>query len=216
MQLLAEPILIVRRDPRKGQRPEYRVFDREERLLGRGVYLPDDEVESELARYGLGHRTAAALRIVDVHGAPLFTVAFPGWRARSVLLISDAQGHEVGEAIKTKGFLRVTYELRHAKRGVGAIQVMDRRQRKVVMTDDAGTEVAVVRTITDETPFTVTGDGDGYYVEIHPPCPEPLRSLVVATSVALQAAIGSEAAVGETDVLKLPFIPRSLDPLRRR
>ena len=214
-QLLAEPILIVRRDPRKGQRPEYRVFDRDERLVGRGVYVPDDEVAAELARYGLGHRTAAALRVADVHGATVFTVAFPGWRARSVLLISDAKGQEVGEAIKTKGVWRVSYELRHATRRVGAIQVMDRRQRRVVVTDDAGAEVAVARTITDETPFTVTGDGDGYYVEIHPSCPQPLRSLVVASSVALQAAIGSEAAVGETEVLKLPILPRFLDPLRR-
>ena len=215
-QLLAEPILVVRRDPRKGERPEYRVFDRDERLIGRGVYVPDEEVGAELARYGLGHRTAAALRVVDVDGATVFTVAFPGWRARTVLLISDAHGNEVGEAIRTKGLRRVTYEIRHAKRRVGVIQVMDRRQREVVVTDDAGAEVAVVRTITDETPFTVTGDADGYYVEIHPTCPQPLRSLVVATSVALQAAIGSEGAVGETEVLKLPIIPRFLDPLRRQ
>lgn len=215
-QLVDEPILVVRREPQKGRRPEYGVSDRHGRSVARGAYLPDAELEPLMKRYGLRHRTAAALRIVDAAGDTVFVVAFPGWRGRAVALISDGEGQEVGRAIKTKGFLRMTYELQHANRRIGAIQVADRRQRKVVFVDATAGEAAVARTLTEAAPVTVTGDGDGYYLQIHAPLPEPLRSVVVACGIALQATIGSETSVEETDVLKLSCIPRPLDPLRRR
>ena len=184
--------------------------------MARGVYVSDDELRPLMQRDRLRHWTAAALRIVDAHGDTVFLVVFPGWRGRAVLLIRDGQGHEVGEAIKTKGFLKMTYELRHKKRRIGAIQVVDRRQRKVVVTDETGAEVAVIRTETGETSSTAGDAREAYSLQVHAPLQEPLRSVVMASGIALQAAIGSETSVGETDVLKMSLIPRSLDPLRRR
>ena len=215
-RVLAEPVLVVRRKPHKGRRPEYGVFDADGRQVAQGVYVSDDEIGPLMRSRGLRHWTAAALRIVDAQGDTVFLVVFPGWRGRAVLLISDGEGLDVGEAVKTKGFLRMTYELRHGKHRIGAIQVMDRRQRKVVITDETGVEVAVVRTEAGETPSAVDDAGEAYSLQVHAPLKEPLRSLVVASAIALQAAIGSETSVGETDVLKLSLIPRSLDPLRRR
>ncbi len=213
-KLLTEPVLVVRRKPLKGRRPEYGIFDVEGRQVGQGVYVSDDEIRPLMRRHGLRHWTAAALRIVDANGATVFLVAFPGWRGRAVLLVSDGEGEEVGDAVKTKGFLRITYELRLGKRRAGAIEVMDRRQRKVVVIDEAGKEVAVIRTETHET--SDVGDaGEAYSIRLDAALQEPLRRLVVASAIALQAAIGSETSVGETDVLKMSLIPRSLDPLRR-
>lgn len=214
--LLAEPILVVRRKPNTGRRPEYAVLDAGGRQVARGVYVSDDEIRPLMRSRGSRRWTAAALRIVDAQGDTVFLVVFPGWRGRAVLLISDGEEHEVGEAIKTKGFLRMAYELRHGTRRIGAIRVLDRRQRKVVITDEAGVEVAVVQTETEETPSADDDAGEAYSLEVHAPLKEPLRSLVVACAIALQAAIGSETSVGETDVLKMSLIPRSIDPLRRR
>lgn len=209
-------MLVVRRQPQKGRRPEYGVFDAQGCHVAQGVYVSDEEIRPLMGRHGLRHWTAAALRIVDALGGTVFEVAFPGWRGRAVLLISDGQGHEVGRAIKTKGFLRMTYELWLGERRRGAIRVVDRRQRKVVVTDETGVEVAVIRTGSTETPSTVDDAGEAYSLQVHEPLHEPLRSLVVASGIAIQAAIGSETSVGETDVLKMSLIPRSLDPLRRR
>ena len=215
-RLLTEPILVVRRKPQKGRRPEYGVFDAEGRHVAQGVYVSEEELRPIMRGHGLRHWTAAALRILDTHGDTVFVVVFPGWRGRAVLLISDGEGDEVGRARKTKGFLRMTYELRLGERRAGAIRVMDRRQRKVVVTDETGAEVAVIRTEAPATPSDVDDAGEAYSVQVHASLQEPLRSLVVASGVALQAAIGSETSVGETDVLKMSLIPRALDPLRRR
>jgi hypothetical protein len=213
--MLEEHTLVVRRQPHKGRRPDYGVFDPDGQPVGRAVYLSSEELKLLMRRYGLRHWTAAALRIVDTGGAMLFVVAFPGWRGRAVLLISDGEGNELGDAVKTKGRLKVSYELRHAKRRIGSIQVMDRRQRRTLVRDDSGAEVAELRTVTEEA-GPVADRGDAYEVQIHKPLHEPLRSVVVACAVAFQAAIGSEAAVGETDVVRMSLIPRALDSLRRR
>ena len=215
-RLLTEPILVVRRQPQRGRRPEYGVFDPAGRHVAQGVYVSQAEIRPLMRSHGLRHWTAAALRIVDTHGGTVFVVVFPGWRGRAVLLISDSEGQAVGRAVKTKGFLRTTYQLELGERPAGAIRVVDRRQRKVVVTDATGVEVAVIRTETPETPSDVDDAGEAYTLQIHASLQEPLRSLVVASGVGLQAAIGSETSVGETDVLKMSLIPRSLDPLRRR
>ena len=215
-RLFAEPILVVRRRLHKGGRPEYGVFDAEGRRVAEGVYVSDDEIRPLMRLHGLRHWTAAVLRIIDAQGETVFMVVFPGWRGRAVLLISDGQGHQLGEAVKTKGFLRMTYELRHGKRRIGEIRVVDRRQRNVVVTDERGVEVAVIRTETQQMTSGFDDAGEAYSLQVRGPLQEPLRSLVLASGIALQAAIGSETSVGETDVLRMSVIPRLLDPLRRR
>jgi hypothetical protein len=164
-RLLAEPILVVRRKPNKGRRPDYSVFDAEGRHVAQGVYVSDEEIRPLMRGHGLRHWTAAALRIVDAHDRTVFVIAFPGWRGRSVLLVSDGEKHEVGDAIKTKGFLRMTYELRHGERRIGAIRVLDRRQRRVLVTDDTGAEVALIRTAPEETPATGEDGGEAYSLQ---------------------------------------------------
>jgi hypothetical protein len=212
---LTEPVLVVRQQPHKGQRPEYEVFDGRGDLAARCVYVPDSEVEPLLRALGLRRSTAAALRIVDPGGALVFTVVFPGWRGRAVVLIRDAEGREVGEAIKTRGFFRLRYELRHGKRQIGTIQVTDQRQRSVTVTDETGSQVATLRTITKDSPYAGADERDGHSVHVPTPLAEPLRSVAVASALVFQAVAGSESAVGETTVLQLSFIPRWLDPLRR-
>jgi hypothetical protein len=79
------------------------------------------------------------------------------------------------------------YELRAGGQTVGAIQVLDWRQRGVRIEDHAGAELAAIRTFDDE-----------YSMRLHRPMEEPLRSLVVASAVALQAAIGDETKRAHT------------------
>ncbi|HEV2760107.1 MAG TPA: hypothetical protein VGV86_11120 [Acidimicrobiales bacterium] len=218
MKLLSEPVLIVRQEWRAyGRPPEYDVFDRRWDQVARARYVDDEEVRSVLAAFGLRHRTADALRTVDPEGRTLFTVVFPGFRARAVMLVQDAEGRHVGEAVKTKGHLRPRYELTSAGRPVGAVQVMDRRQRLVSVLDPVGEPVAAIRTGMEGAPFPVPEkSADGYYLETLRPMPHPLGTLVVAVAVALQAAVGSETRVGETVAIRLPMIPPALDRLRRR
>jgi len=200
----------VRANPRS--RVEYHVCDEHGRPLATAAYLPKEEVAAVLDTYGLRPWTAAVLRIVDGDGRALLTVAFPGMRGRAVMLVRDGAGEHLGEAVKTKGYVKVRYELRHGGRLIGAIQVEDWRERGARVEDAHGASVASIRTT-----------GEGYRVVIERPLAEPLRSLLFACCVALQAAIGEESRPGTyvedgggTTIVRMAVLPPILDRLRRK
>lgn len=145
--ILTEPVLVVRVTWPTPGTAEYHVFDEEGSQLATARYLPKDEVAFLLGTYGLRPWTAAVLRIDDLQGQTLFTVAFPGMRARAVMFIRNADGEHLGEAVKTKGGTKVRYEIRHREQALGAIQVLDWRQREVRVEDTEGAEIASIRTI---------------------------------------------------------------------
>lgn len=210
--ILTEPVLVVRQVWLRPDELEYHVLGEQRTLLATARYLPKDEVASLLRRDGLRPWTAAALRVSDTEGRSVFTVAFPGMRARGVLLVRDGESQVVGMAVRTKGQAKARYELRRADRVLGAIQVLDWRQRGVRVEDGDGTVVGMIRTI-----------DDGYSLTVERPLAEPLRSLVVASTIALRAAIGDESYPGSyvedgggTTVVRAPVLPPSFDPLRRK
>lgn len=199
-----------------GQPPEYHVFDRRWAPRAVGRYVAKEALKRLMASVGLRPWTAAALRVVDTHDRELFTVVFPGFRARSLMLIRNSGGEDLGHVVKTGGYLRVRYDLRSGGSRVGSLQLVNRRQSEATVVDRTGTEAAAIRTIDAAAPFDVARGASGYYLEAAQPMEEPLQTLVVASTVALQAATGGESDVGETQVLRLAMIPRRLDPLRRR
>lgn len=210
--ILAEQVLVVRQVWETPGHVEYHVFDETERRIATADYLPEDQVTAVLDAYRLRPGTAAALRVVDSQGSHLFTVAFPGMRGRAVMLIRDGEGRHLGEAVKTKGYRKVRYELRHHERVVGAIQVLDWRQRGVRVEDGQNEQVASIRTIDDR-----------YSLHVERPLAEPLLSLVIASTVALQAAIGDESRPGTPiehgggqTIIRVSVLPPFLDPLRRK
>ena len=214
--LLAETVLAVRPEWRPGQRPAYHVLDRRGDLVARGRYVADDVLRPMMANLGLRHRTAAALEVVDRRQSPVFTVVFPGFRARSVMLVRDGNGEEVGAAVRTSGRQRARYELRSQGRVVGAVHVVNLRQSEVHLLDGRGAVVGTIRNLGHDPPFDLPADGDGHWLELHQAVEEPLRTMLVACTVALQAAIGSESTSGEIDVVRLPLLPPRFDRLRRQ
>lgn len=210
--ILTEPVLVIRQVWDTPGQVEYHVFNETETRMATAGYLPEDQVTSLLGAYRLRPRTADALRVVDAQSRDLFTVAFPGMRNRAVMLIRDGEGRHLGEAVKTKGYRRMRYELRHEEQMVGAIQVLDWRQRGVRVEDGHGEQVASIRTV-----------DQGCSLQVERPLAEPLRSLVIASTVALQAAIGDESRPGTsvefgggTTIIRVPLLPPFLDPLRRK
>jgi hypothetical protein len=210
--ILTEPVLVIRQVWETPGQVRYYVFDETEKRMATAGYLPEDQVTALLDAYRLRPATAAALRVVDSQGSHLFTVAFPGMRGRAVMLIRDGEGRHLGEAVKTKGYRKVRYELRHQEQVVGAIQVLDWRQRGVRVEAGNDEQVASIRTI-----------DEGYSLHVERPLAEPLRSLVIASTVALQAAIGDESRPGAPiehgggqTIIRVSVLPPFLDPLRRK
>jgi len=213
--ILTESILVVRQEwGAPLTRPTYRVLDRRWNEVARAHYVAKDEVSRLTQGCRRGRRGAAALQVVDASGTVAFTVIFPGSRARSVMFVRDGAGNDIGEVIKTNGFRKLRYDVRHESRHIGTI-LTNRRQSAASIMDDLGTEVATIQNLTAAAPFPVPSN-DGYFLQAHQPLQEPLRSLVVAAAVTLQAATGGETAPGEYTAIQMRIIPRRFDPLRRK
>ncbi len=130
------------------------------------------------------------------------------------MFVRDGAGNDIGEVIKTKGFRKLRYAVRHGGRHVGTI-LTNRRQSGARVMDDLGPEVATIQNLTAAAPFPVPSD-DGYFLQAHQSLQEPRRSLVVAVAVTLQAATGGETAAAENTAIQMSIIPRRFDPLRRQ
>jgi hypothetical protein len=107
---------------------------------------------------------------------------------------------------------KARYELRRDDRVLGAIQVLDWRQRGVRVEDGDGAAVGLIRTV-----------DEGYSLIVERPLAEPLGSLVVASAICLRAAIGDESYPGShvedgggTTVARTAVLPPIFDPLRRK
>lgn len=207
--------MIVRQEWRGGRRPEYDVFDPSWSIVAQARYRSPEVATALLRELGIPVRSADLLQIHGPDGTLLFSTLFPGNRARTVILVHDGDGTRVGEALKTKGQRKVHYELRYRGRLTGAIEVQDWRQSSVRITGPDGVEVAEARTVSADAPFEVPPGTDGHYVRMLREVDEPLRSMVVACGVVLQAAIGEESRDSSITVFRFPLIPSRFDSLKR-
>ena len=183
--------------------------------MARARYRSREVAKGLLRELGIPVRSADLLQINASQGTLVFSVLFPGGRARTVILVHDGDGARVGEAIKTKGQQKVHYELRNRGRIIGAFDVEDWRQSSIRFTGADGVEVGEARTVSADAPFEVPPGGDGHYVRLLREVDEPLRSLVVGCAVVLQAAIGDESREATTTLFRLPLLPSRFDPLKR-
>jgi hypothetical protein len=140
------------------------------------------------------------LQVLDAAGAVLLTVSRGARLAKSRITVRDAGGVEVGSVVQHNIIGKVHFSLESAGRAVGSIDSENRARRDFAVTDHTGAEVARV-TKTDKGVVNAdTGSLNGfltaswvfddhYVVQIHRPLDDPLRSLVVASALCIDAAL---------------------------
>ncbi len=212
--IFTEEVLVVIQEWRGGSRPEYDLFDQHWRQIG---------VARRAAPGGLkkvwnaldGDSAPGPLQVVDMRGTLLLTTA-RGWeRGRPVALIRDGNGREIGKVIRMRGILKPEFDLEHGGRRIRSVKFADRRQRVANVSDAGGTAVGEIRTITKDTPLPLPEGTEGYYLKTHVSLTEPLRSLVIACTVALQSLVSTESMTASFSVT-FPGLPALFDRLRQR
>lgn len=183
--------------------PEYHLFDQNWRQLG------------VARRPAPNAYDPGPLQVMDMTGSLLLTNDVVDKQGRPAILIRDRTGAEIGKVIRMGGLLKPELDLEHGGRRIGSVKVADRRQRVVDVYDEAGTEIAKILTITEDTALPVPDRTDGYYLTTHHPLAEPLRSLVVGCAIVLQSFISIESATASFSITS-PGIPALLDRLKRR
>jgi uncharacterized protein YxjI len=133
------------------------------------------------------------LQVVDMQGNVLLALTRPAKLVKSRVLIQDAHGHEVGAIVQQNAIGKIRFNLEAGGHTYGAINAENWRAWNFSVTDHSGTEVARVTKTWEGLAKTMFTTADNFVVQIHRPLEEPLRTLVVASSLAIDTALKQDS-----------------------
>lgn len=190
--ILSEPVVIVQQAWRGGSHPEYDLFDQNWAALGTSRRAKPTSLLKKIGRILDSDLFPGAFHVVDTRGTLVLSILLASeWG--QVMIVKDGDGNPIGKAIETKSGFKPRFDLDIADEFVGTLEIEDWKQRGATVRNAAGAEVARIRTITPNTEYYGSGHGGGYFLQFVETVPDPVRRLIVASTIALQAAVSSES-----------------------
>ncbi|HEY3545324.1 MAG TPA: phospholipid scramblase-related protein [Propionicimonas sp.] len=192
--LLTEPVLVVNQKAKLFElKSEYAVYNQHGQMVG-----TVREIGISLTRLAMGGNDGTRrLQIVDMNGRVLMTLTRPAKVLKSKIIVMGADGTEVGQIVQENvGVLaglssrfNIHFRLESGGQRLGSINAESWRAWDFNIQDAAGTEIArITKTWAGLAKESFT-KADNYVLEIHRPLEERLRSLVVATALAVDTAL---------------------------
>jgi hypothetical protein len=194
--VFTEPVLVVNQLPKVIEvSNEYAIFDQNGRQLAAVRQVGQNVVKKAvraLTRFDrfFTHR----LQLVDMTDTVLLTLTRPRTVAKSRITEHGPAGAEVGAIVQQNLVGAVNFALESGGRTIGSINAENWYDWDFSIRDDTDTEVARVgksfSSFVWDTKVRLGGrDPDNYVVRIHRPLPNPLRELVVAAALSIDAAL---------------------------
>lgn len=176
---------------------EYKVFDDEGRDLGSVVQTGQSKARkvmrflTDVDQY-LTHR----LEVRDANGAVRLVLTRPGKVVKSRMLVERPDGARIGEIVQQNVFGKINFSMEAGGRQVGTLKAENWRAWNFSITDRNGTEVARITKKWAGLAKAAFTSADNYVLEVHGQPEEPLRSLIVATALAVDTALKQDAGSG--------------------
>lgn len=196
--LFTEPVLVVNQKTKFiGVNAEYAVHDQSGERIGAVTEVGRSRMKDALSV----RSTASTLRrmqVVDRDGRNILTLTRPAKVLRSTLIVRTVDGTEVGRIVqKNVGlFGKVRFSLESDGRSVGSMRAENWTAWDFTIQDMSGREVArITKTWAGWAKERFT-KSDNYVVEISLPVDQPLHSLVLAASLAVDTALKETNAGG--------------------
>ncbi|WP_406642088.1 hypothetical protein [Amycolatopsis sp. WGS_07] len=189
--LFTEPVLFVSRETTPtaaGQ--EYGVFDRQGlRIGGVAVTTPGFlRKASQLLRKS-NQYVSRRFEVRDANQSTVLKVAKPSKDPLARFVVTRADGTPIGEIAPTDAG-RVRFALRAEGRTIATVVASGRQPWEVTIEDPAGTKVAHVG---HPSPELSPVNGNACLVEIPMQVPEPLASMLVATTLTIDIALTAQS-----------------------
>ena len=193
--VLTENILVVNQKAKAIElHNEYAVYDQYGVQIGAVRQVGQSKTKKVFrALSGLDQFFTHTLQVVDTAGVPVLGLTRPAKIIKSRVAVSDASGRPVGEIVQEKMVGKIHFGLEAGGRRVGAIRAQNWRAWNFVITDAAGGTVARITKTWEGLAKTLLTTADNYVLEIIAPMDDPLRSLVVAASLAVDTALKQDA-----------------------
>lgn len=184
-----ETLVIEQRRKLFEMRNQYRVFDEAGTQIG-AVEQESQSALTFLARLGTDLDVAlpVTLRIEDGHGRPLLVLHKPWFRL--TLSVAKPDGTHLGHISKRIRLGKARFTLTDAAGSeVGEVRAENWRAKDFAVTDRAGNEVARATKKWRGLATEMFTDADTYVVNVPSDVGDPLRSLALAASLAIDVVL---------------------------
>ena len=134
-----------------------------------------------------------SLQVVDASGAVQLTLRRPRKFMKSRLEVGDAMGNPVGQIVQENAIGKIRFALMAGDQRIGAMHAENWRAWNFSLRDATDTEVARITKTFEGVLTTLFTTADNYVLHVHRPLDEPLRSLVVASALAIDTALKQDS-----------------------
>ncbi len=193
--IFTEPVLVVNQKAKLIEvNNEYAIYDQHGtqlgavRQVGQSAAKKVLRVLSNVDQY-LTHK----LQVVDVQGNVLLALTRPAKLVKSRVIVQDGQGNEIGQILQQNAIGKIRFGLEANGHPYGSIHAENWRAWNFKVSDASGNEVARITKTWEGLAKTMFTTADNFVVQIHAPLEEPLRSLVVASSLAVDTALKQDS-----------------------
>ena len=196
--LFTAPILVVAQKPKLFElQVEYAIRDQHGKQIG----AVRDDRQHPLARaFSIlpDMRRRRRSQVLDVNGRVRLTLTRPSTIFRSKMTVRDRSGAEIGRIVqKNLGILKIHFNIESGGELLGSINGEDWESSAFNIRDSAGNEIGRIGKKQPGMVKQLFMKGEDYILAIHQPQDEPLRSLLVASPLAIDAALRRDYPVWE-------------------
>lgn len=189
--IFTEPVLVVNQKAKLIEvNNEYAIYDQQGTQIG-AVRQVGQSTAKKVLRVltSVDQFMTHKLQVVDVQGNVLLALTRPAKVMKSRVIVQDAMGTELGAIVQQNMIGKIRFSLEAGGHTYGSINAENWRAWNFSVQDHAGTEVARITKTWEGLAKTMFTTADNFVVQIHRPLEDPLRTLVVASSLAVDTAL---------------------------
>jgi uncharacterized protein YxjI len=193
--LFTEPVLVVNQKAKIIEvNNEYAIYDQNGTQIGAIRQIGQSQAKKALRMLSsvdqfLTHK----LQVVDMQGTVLLSLTRPAKVMKSKVLVSDSTGAEIGQIVQQNVVGKIRFGLEANGHTYGTINAENWRAWNFSLQDHTGTEFGRVTKTWEGLAKNVFTTADNFVVQFHRPLEEPLRSLAVASSLAIDIAVKQDS-----------------------
>jgi uncharacterized protein YxjI len=193
--VFTEPILVVNQKAKLIEvNSEYAIYDQHGTQIG-AVRQVGQSTAKKLLRMvsSVDQFLTHKLQVVDTTGRVLLALTRPAKLVKSKVLVQDGQGNDIGSIVQQNAIGKIRFNLEANGQVLGSINAENWRAWNFNVQDAAGDEVARITKTWEGLAKTMFTTADNFVVQVHRTLDEPLRSLVVASSLAVDTALKQDS-----------------------
>lgn len=193
--IFTEPVLVVNQKAKLIEvNNEYAIYDQNGLQIG-AVRQVGQSAAKKVIRVLTSYDQFMThkLQVVDMQGNVLLALTRPAKLIKSRVIVQDGHGNEVGAIVQQNAIGKIRFNLEAGSQVYGSINAENWRAWNFNVADQQGTEVARITKTWEGLAKTVFTTADNFVVQIHRPLEEPLRTLVVASSLAIDTALKQDS-----------------------